>query len=106
MKNATALRRHVQEASEFGYTNDLKGPLDPSTLVRHRRLIRDARENLGASFVQNATEEAFELLGFENDSQTWAQQEARTFRAMLRHVEQAIVKAKKKLPHLVGWRRS
>ena len=34
------------------------------------------------------------MLGFENDSQTWAEQEARKFRAMMRHVEQAIVKAK------------
>ena len=94
---AAVVGKHVVEASEFQYTMDLKGPLDSDTILLHRRIIRDARE-LGTSFVQGSTAAAFDKVaaGFENpmDSQQWSTDEAKKFRAMMRHVEQSVAKVK------------
>ena len=105
VKIANVLRRHVTGPSELPYTDDLKGPLDGETLIVHRRLIRDARQHLGTCFVQKNTAEAFDLIAADFadplDSQTWSDSEARNFRAMMRHVQQAVSKAK--VNGMPGW---
>eukprot|EP00959_Pyramimonas_sp_CCMP1952_P269438 5632512-Pyramimonas_sp.AAC.1 len=98
------LKEHVTTADELDYTTDLDGDVDGDTITAWKDMMLAAREAMypQTSISQKCGKAVFVdvleangaswNLGAEEAS--WADTSSKMFRAMLRHVQQAVIKMK------------
>ena len=97
------VRKHVKDPWITEYTEDLTGPQDTATIEGHGAMLKEARDELQASgsLVQKSLAEALRSLTTENPkwnlkgkaATDWSQSRSKMYRSMLRHLDQAILKA-------------
>ena len=92
-------RRHITTPDAVKYTTDLEGELDSDALLAHKQLIIDFRAIAPSGGIkQSAMKDVLVILGRENECarhlagqlKGWADDAARSIRAMLRHTAAAL----------------
>eukprot|EP00959_Pyramimonas_sp_CCMP1952_P310116 6490059-Pyramimonas_sp.AAC.2 len=97
------LRAHIKKPEDVNYSTDLTSQIDTDGIVDHIGLLKSIREVLDpqVTLPQAALKDEMAVLANEREvdwklseqSDSWAAETAKSIRAMLRHLQQAVLKA-------------
>ena len=101
------LLKHVASPDAFKYRVDLDGPTDAKELSAHSALLLALRSATKAPLTQTACESALSTVASKNEStwhlgrsqHKWAAKASRRLRAMIRDIDQGLVKARTRTHH-------